>query len=831
MRLSRKFRKTWIRPLDDLDSSGSHSELLNASEVAVSFPDVFTGAGRVIRSYRRLLILLLSGSLFLPPIAVISNIYRSNQALTSGAAFKIALYSIVSLGVVLGFSILLRIFESPLLREPLDQAEFLDSLPSSVVPAAIATAAALSLFMELAIIRWQASMFEFFAFYKNFGLLACFAGLGIGYALAKSRDGVSLFLAIPLLAWQFMLLTVLRYGLPAGHAYSLEMIPFREQLNMGLEAAKPVQFAAIYLLLVVVFVLTVLAFLPIGQLCGRLMEHTQQLKSYGFNLLGSLLGVVLMFLVSFLWTPPVVWFAISFLMLIFFTVRRRSSLLFAIAAAILAITVLAWPVNPLWNRVYSPYQLLELGYGDNGLLRIRAAGHYYQRVHNLSDAAVQASTDPKLLRIRNYYELPYRIAGTVGDVAIVGAGTGNDVAAALRSGARKVDAIEIDPAILLSGKENHPERPYYDPRVTAIVNDARSFFRTTDKQFDVVAYGLLDSHTLLSQASSVRLDSFVYTVEGLREARSRLKEHGVLSLSFSVINDALGTKMYRMMQEAFNGKPPHCIYADYDGSVIFIQAKNGDLQLPAEMLTASGFADRSAFYRDSGIPVDVSTDDWPFLYMPRRIYPVSYLPMLGLVVLLSFFLSRNFLREKMEVSHLPFFFLGAGFMLVETKAITELGLAFGNTWQVVAIAISGILIMAFLANAAVQRLRLKSSFFPHVLVLGTLFVGWWIAKGGGLPSSSSGKLGTAILLTSPVFFSGIVFSSLLSRDSRISSVMAVNLMGAMCGGILEYNSMYFGFHFLYLLAMALYTLSLASTFIPSTAAVVPAAAEQRESPL
>jgi hypothetical protein len=29
-----------------------------------------------------------------------------------------------------------------------------------------------------------------------------------------------------------------------------------------------------------------------------------------------------------------------------------------------------------------------------------------------------------------------------------------------------------------------------------------------------------------------------------------------------------------------------------------------------------------------------------------------------------------------------FFLLGAGFM-VETKAITELGLSFGNTWQVV----------------------------------------------------------------------------------------------------------------------------------------------------
>jgi len=52
----------------------------------------------------------------------------------------------------------------------------------------------------------------------------------------------------------------------------------------------------------------------------------------------------------------------------------------------------------------------------------------------------------------------------------------------------------------------------------------------------MVVYGLLDSHTLLSHASSVRLDSFVYTVEGLREARARLNPDGILSLSFSVMN-------------------------------------------------------------------------------------------------------------------------------------------------------------------------------------------------------------------------------------------------------------------------------------------------------
>jgi hypothetical protein len=52
------------------------------------------------------------------------------------------------------------------------------------------------------------------------------------------------------------------------------------------------------------------------------------------------------------------------------------------------VMVLAWwPVDRLWNRVYSPYQLLEIGTDeDNGLTTIRAAGHYYQRIMNLAAA-------------------------------------------------------------------------------------------------------------------------------------------------------------------------------------------------------------------------------------------------------------------------------------------------------------------------------------------------------------------------------------------------------------------------------------------------------------
>jgi hypothetical protein len=328
----------------------------------------------------------------------------------------------------------------------------------------------------------------------------------------------------------------------------------------------------------------------------------------------------------------------------------------------------------------------------------------------------------------------------------------------------------------------------------------------------MVVYGLLDSHTLLS--SNVRLDSFVYTVEGLRESRSRLKQGGMLSLSFGVMSDELGHKIYEMMREAFDDHPPICIYTNYDGSVTFLQSKEGDLKIPSSVLEQSGFEERTAYYANSALHADVSTDDWPFFYMPRRVYPFSYLVMFGCILLVSTLVTGTFLSEKPRFSDSTFLFLGTGFMLIETKGITELGLTFGNTWQVIGVVICGILVMAFLANSVVQRLRIQGSLIPFVLLLSSLALGWFIAKGGGFPSTPLGKLETIVVLTCPIFFSGIVFSTLLASRKGISAIMAVNLVGAMLGGMMEYNAMYFGFRFLYLLAMGCYVLALIASRVP-----------------
>jgi len=185
------------------------------------------------------------------------------------------------------------------------------------------------------------------------------------------------------------------------------------------------------------------------------------------------------------------------------------------------------------------------------------------------------------------------------------------------------------------------------------------------------------------------------------------------------------------------------------------------------------------------------------------------LMLLALVLGIAFFLVRGLLPSRAwQPSMFSFFFLGGGFMLVETKAITELGLLFGNTWQVVGITIASVLVMAYLANIVAARLTRPILTFAFVGLLAILLVGYLIAINGSIPASAlPQRILLVAILVGPLFFSGLVFSTLLKGTENISTAMAYNLMGAMLGGALEYNSMRFGFSSLYLIALVLYGLA------------------------
>src|SRR5579871_5827525 len=745
-----------------------------------------------------------------------------------GTSFAASDWALIALRVLLGAAALVVMLYPAWLARPLEQrigemgtlfdAGFADASTREKIRL-IVLVTMVSLLLELVMIRWLASVFPVFSFFKNFTLLACFLGLGAGYAVAD-KERCAPALVLPMLALFVLVITLLRYDVGAESEF-FSALPMQEQTSISIWMDK-LNWAVmlqkslpVYLLLGASFILCACICYPVGQLCGKLLGATDALKAYGLNLAGSILGVMVLFVMSLFWLPPLIWFTAIAGVLLYFVLARDARLPVGVASFCLLLTVLAWPVQTDIQRIYSPYQLLEKMSKGDGLMNILSGGSYYQKVFNLSDA-MRGHEPAEDKYVRAYYEFPFNFKKRPERVAIVGAGSGNDVAAALRMGAAHVDAIEIDPAIVFLGKAYHPEHPYDDPRVSVVINDARNFFRTAHQQYDLIIYGVLDSHTAISHASNLRVDSYVYTREGITEAFKLLKPDGVMSIAFALPNDSLGFKLSHILAAIPGAGKPLAIRVGYDSktTTAFITQNGHDIAMPdASAFAAFGFTDVSDYFSQAYPAESIPTDDWPFFYMIKRTYPVSYMLALGMVLLLSAMFVRKTIgwSGPVERGYLPFFFLGSGFMLVETKAITELGLHLGGTWFVIAMTIVMVLLMAFLANWMVQRKIVPRMSLAYLGLLASLLVGYVSARNHDLIAFGSPMLSlvvACVLLTLPLFFSGFVFSTLIGRPGvNVSTALAYNLMGALFGGLMEYNSMYFGFAFLYLLAMAFYGLA------------------------
>lgn len=659
----------------------------------------------------------------------------------------------------------------------------------------IALAAAAGVFAELVLIRWHATSFQLFSYFKNVSLIACFLGLGIGYARAGARP-LLVSAGLPAMAVQIVLLRLLSLSPVQDRLQS----PVTEQLALGLLDEKTLgHWLLSYGVLAAVFLLTVLTCVPLGQLAGRTMRAVPALRGYAWNLAGSLAAVGILALLAHAWSPPELWLlSLSAMLLPFLMAGAPPAAARAgLASLALALGMLA-VVRPGGIDFHSPYQLITLRLRPVALA-IETGHAYFQTIWDLRPGIPR---NGELAAVAAYYDLPYAFVPRPRRVLIAGSGAGNDVAAALRAGASAVDAVEIDPVILDLGRRLHPERPYRDSRVRAVEDDARSFLRRAAGRYDLIVFGLLDSHASLTGGASVRLDSYVYTVEAFREAVARLDDDGVLVMSFTLLSREIAWKLYLMLREA-TGTDPLAFETLYDGGITFV-AGPGLARRPIPPLP---FRDVSQAVRAAGLVADVSRDDWPFLYMPVRRYPVSYLAMAALLLVASAVVVRASLPDAVTRLRATPFALGAGFMLIETKAITQLALVFGSTWQVVSVVLAGVLAMAFVANLWVSRRGAPSLAAVYGLIALSLLAGLWARPTDWQLPRSLEQVAATVIAVAPLLFAGAAFSRELADAGTASEVLASNLQGAVVGGLIEYNVLYLGVSGLTPLALGLYGLA------------------------
>lgn len=658
------------------------------------------------------------------------------------------------------------------------------------------------LFLELALIRYTGSQLRVFSFYKNVPLVAAYLGLGIGCALGggQSRHVVRFllwFVPLSVLLAEGTFLFAGALGQAAAVASSEHILgdaAVREVSELQALAGQAGMGAVCVLALVALATL----FIPLGRLLGDAFERVPRLTAYTINLLGSLVGTGMFLLLGYLWTPPWVWMLIGLGPLIWWLGGWRQRV---IGSGLILLATLA--VMPsIGDTVWSPYQKLV---GQQITVRAdETAPEIPGYLVDISDVFYQIAVDLRPEAVaragRNpypHYDEAFRaLLRPIRRVLIVGAGTGNDVAAALRAGAAAVDAVDIDPAIVALGRLHHPEQPYDDPRVHVIIDDARAaFHRLPAGTYDAVLFGLLDSHTQLGM-SSVRLDNYVFTQESFAAARRLLRPGGRIVVTAATFRDWFRQRISSMLEVA-------CASPVEVREQHFWTTYDCQPQLAAP-------SDRVARVAGTAVAAGLPTDDWPFLYLPDRSVPRAYAFAIVLLFLGSALVVRSsgLSPSRFGTLHGHLFFLGAAFLLMEVYAINRLALLFGTTWVVAAVAIIVVLILIVAANLTAMLVGELPYMVAYACLVGSLLLSFLLSPETFVAQGLAWAVAYAFLALLPVYFAGLIFARSFARALLAGPAIGANMLGAVLGGWTEYASMALGIRALALLALVFYLGSL-----------------------
>ena len=226
---------------------------------------------------------------------------------------------------------------------------------------------ALTLFVELVFIRWAASEVRMLAFYKNFALIAAFLGIGLGFAYRQRSPNKQLFerYFFPLLTASVILLLI--FGRTAlGDMILLNRSGAEEYIWAGtIDIQNPLVNTLLdvlfYAILMLLFLMITVLFIPLGELTARKFSAFKPLPGYTINVLGSLTGIIIYTLVSFLEWPPPVWYLFVCASGLYYVWKTRpDSMIIQYGCAVLPILLtFFWPTGAE-HTLWSPYYRIDI---------------------------------------------------------------------------------------------------------------------------------------------------------------------------------------------------------------------------------------------------------------------------------------------------------------------------------------------------------------------------------------------------------------------------------------------------------------------------------------
>lgn len=652
------------------------------------------------------------------------------------------------------------------------------------------------LYLEVVLLRWVGAYVPFASFFTHHVLLGALLGVSWGYFLAPRAE--RLIHLAPVVLLGSMVATA---GFHWLHTQSLLSVRVAssgdpERLFFGTLFPKDRHLdLPIEVTLLVIFVGTALLAAALGQRLGKRFEAApRRIPAYLAHLAGCVAGVAAFAGLTALNLSPI-WWWLPGLVLLGLETGTSSRHCLALVACIGPIALLEAPREG-WERHWSPYNRVDHRL-ETGEVFANGIGH--QRIADHE-------------RVGPAYALPHALCVAADGapperVLVIGAGTGNDVSAALASGASVVHAIEIDPVLARLGREHHPDAPYDDPRVTLILEDGRRYLQTTKEHYDLIVFGLVDSLTLHSSYGSVRLESYLFTHECFAFARNRLRPGGRLSITNYLRSGWLVLRFAALLEETF-GAPPR-VYTVPHQDVVRSAAP------PDEGLTIlMAGAPVAARLEVEGQPFAASeleawsgptpTDDWPYPYLRARRIPGQNLRALALLVGAALVLMRLVRAPLFAPGSRHFLFLGAGFALVETTSVTRLAVVYGTTWHVHAAVLMGVMgasLVGTLLAARWPRLGGRKAYLALgvcLLLSGLVDGGWLLSLPLGIP---------ALVLFAPLICSGAIFTASFAACPSAARALGSNALGVLLGIALETLSVVTGLQGMIALVAVAYALS------------------------
>lgn len=667
------------------------------------------------------------------------------------------------------------------------------------------------LFWELVFIRWLGACIPLVKPFSNFILISAFTGLGAGALFVRFRFRLQKLvfptlalcvIAGPLIgAWSPE--TPGRTGKKASPERTWEIIadqPIERVLANKIDVSPPYP-----VVLFLVFAVNTAVFLVFGQWLGLLFRRLRPLFAYTLEIGGSIFGIFLFTLATALVLPPAVWFSIGFALVFAVTDRNRDAVVKAGAslAAILLFSVLfIAPSN--WSAYHriavSPFhRVRRLPAGTLHAFDI-PAGKIVSIDHKNRQFLFTPSPDDASREFfrdwKGLYARPYAtdFPAPSGPVLIVNSGVGNEVAAALEGCSEPVDAVELDPALLILGERHHPESPYSSNRVSVFVEDARSFFKKTDKKYSRIILGHSITREILHDFESVRVENFMLTREAFREIRKLLVPGGRLFLSFDPLPPPLDRKIRAMLGAVFRGKiVRHPV--PVEGS-------------PLGVLYSASRLKKGETGRTDDAVSEIPRDDRPFFFMQSAGLPAHYRGFMAMIVLLGLSSLLLLPRGRRKI-RFPYFFMGAAFFLIETSNVVSLSRLYGSTGLVNITVFTWILGLILLGNFTAFLMKHPRNPLLFSLLFLSILVSFAISPSGLLGMESRILQGflAGIIFLGPIYFSSVIFANLIKREHHLYQAYGSNLLGAMIGAACEYFSILLGIRFLLVFTFLFYVLT------------------------